>query len=142
MTHEEKRAWIRLVITALSYAAYVAVVVSHADGRPLAGVPYAAPLLWSIGVSIIASIVVEIAISIANPKASRDKDVRDRQIGRFGEYVGQSPLIIGATAALGMALADWDRFLIANVIYLGFVLSAILGTATKLLLYRRTFSQW
>jgi branched-subunit amino acid ABC-type transport system permease component len=142
MTHEEKRAWIRLVITALSYAAYVAVVVSRADGRPLTDVPYAAPLLWSIGVSIVASIVVETGISIANPKASRDKDVRDRQIGRFGEYVGQSPLIFGATAALGMALADWDRFLIANVIYLGFVLSAILGTATKLFLYRRSFTQW
>ena len=142
MTHEEKRAWIRLVITALSYAVYVAVVLGRAEGRALAEVPYAAPLLWSIGLSIVVSIVVEIAIGIANPRASREKDVRDRQIGRFGEYVGQAPLIIGATAALGMALAGWDRFLIANMIYLGFVVSAILGTTTKIVLYRRSFPQW
>ena len=30
-----------------------------------------------------------------------------------------------------MAMAAWDRFWIANVIYLGFVLSAILGGITK-----------
>jgi hypothetical protein len=142
MTHEEKRAWIRLVVAVVAYAAYVITIVSRADGRPLPDVRYAATLLWAVGAAIVASIVAEIAIGIANPRASRDKDVRDRQIGRLGEYTGQSFVIIGAVAAMLMAMAEWDRFWIANVIYLCFVLSAILGSITKIVAYRRSFPQW
>lgn len=41
--------------------------------------------------------------------------------------VGQSFVVIGGVAALLMAMAEWEHFWIANVIYLAFVLSAILG---------------
>ena len=40
-------------------------------------------------------------------------------------------------AALLMAMAKWDYFWIANVIYLGFVLWAVGGSALKLVAYRR-----
>jgi hypothetical protein len=66
----------------------------------------------------------------------------DRQIGRLGDYTGQSFVIIGAVAAMMMAMAGWDRFWIANVIYLCFVLSAILGSITKTIAYRRSVPQW
>jgi hypothetical protein len=46
-------------------------------------------------------------------------------------------VIAGAAAALGMAIARWDYFWIANVIYLGFVLWAIVGSVVKLVAYRR-----
>jgi len=36
-----------------------------------------------------------------------------------------------------MALARWDYFWIANVIYLGFVLSAVAGSVVKLAGYQR-----
>ena len=36
-----------------------------------------------------------------------------------------------------MAMARWDYFWIANVIYLGFVLWAVAGSAVKLVAYRR-----
>jgi hypothetical protein len=36
-----------------------------------------------------------------------------------------------------MAMARWDYFWIANVIYLGFVLWAITGSVIKLVAYRR-----
>ncbi|WP_245656071.1 hypothetical protein [Microtetraspora fusca] len=142
MTHEEKRAWIRLVVAVLSYAAYVGVILNRAGGGPVPAVPYAAALLWSVGGSITASIVAEIGMAIVNPGASRAKDVRDREIGRLGDYTGQSFVIIGAVAAMLMAMAGWDRFWIANVVYLCFVLSAVLGTTTKIVLYRRSFPQW
>jgi len=48
-------------------------------------------------------------------------------------------VIIGATAAMLMAMAGWDRFWIANVIYLCFILSAILGSVTKIIAYRTSF---
>jgi hypothetical protein len=142
MTHEEKRAWIRLVVAVLGYSAYVAVIVSRADGRSLPDVPYASALLWTVGAAIVASIVAEIGMAIVIADASRAKDVRDREIGRLGDHVGQSFVVIGAVAAMLMAMADWDRFWIANVIYLCFVLSAVLGGITKVIAYRRSFPQW
>jgi branched-subunit amino acid ABC-type transport system permease component len=131
-----------LVVTVVAYTAYVITIVNRAYGRPLPDVPYATTLLWTVGAAIVASIVAEIGIGLVNPRASRDKDVRDREIGRLGDYIGQSFVVIGAVAAMLMAMADWDRFWIANVIYLCFVLSAILGGITKVIVYRRTFPKW
>ncbi len=142
MPHQEKRAWIMLVVTVAASGGYVAVTLTRAAGPPLDTVPYAATLLWSIGAAIAASVVAEIGVGIVNPRASRVTDVRDRQIGRRGDYTGQAFVIIGAVAALLMALARWHPFWIANVIYLGFVLSAVLGSVTKIFLYHRSLPQW
>ena len=142
MTHQEKRAWIMLVVAAGTYAAYVITMVSRANGGPLAEVPYAATLLWTIGAATIASTVAEIVLGIANPRASRDKDVRDREVGRLGDYTGYAFVVIGAVAAMLMAMARWEPFWIANVIYLCFVLSAVLGSVTKVVVYRRGFPLW
>ncbi len=142
MTHEEKRAWILLVVTVITYAVYAVIILARAHGLPVASVPYAATLLWTIGAAIIASILAEIGAGIASQGASRMKDIRDRQIGRLGEYTGQSFVIAGAIAAMLMAMAGWDRFWIANVIYLGFALSAVLGSITKIVAYRKGLPRW
>jgi hypothetical protein len=142
MAHQEKRAWIMLVVAAVAYAVYVVIVVNRAAGRPLPHAAYASVLLWTIGAAIVTNIVAEIAVGAVNPRASCGTDVRDREISRLGDHIGQSFLVIGAVAAMLMALAGWDRFWIANVIYLAFVLSAILGSIAKIGLYRGTFPQW
>ena len=142
MTHEEKRAWIMLAQAVVAYTVYVVTVTGRAHGYRLAGVAYADVLLWTVGAAIVFSTVAEIVIAIVNPRASRAKDVRDKEIGRLGEYTGQSFVIIGAVAAMLMAMAGWDRFWIANVIYLCFVLSAVLGSITKVVAYRGGFPRW
>jgi hypothetical protein len=142
VTHEEKRAWIRLVVAVLGYTAYVIVILAGRNGRPLASVPYAGVLLWTVGAAIVAAILAEAAMAAGNPRASRVTDDRDREIGRLGEHVGQSFVVIGAVAAMLMAMADWDHFWIANVVYLCFVLSAILAGVTKVVVYRRSLPQW
>ncbi|GIH46064.1 hypothetical protein SAMN05421833_11086 [Microbispora rosea] len=142
MTHEEKRAWIRLVVAVVAYAAYVVTILRRADGGPLPDVPYAAALLWTIGGAIGAAILAEIGMAIVNPRASRVIDVRDKEIGRLGDYTGQAFVAIGALAAMLMAVAEWDRFWIANVIYLFFVLSAVLSDVAKIILYRRSVPEW
>ncbi len=131
-----------LVVSVTAYTTYAITIVTGADGRPPPYVPYATTLLWTIGGAIAASMVAEIAIGIVNPRVFRAKDVRDRQSGRRGDYTGQSFVIIGAVAAMLTAMAGWDRFWIANVIYLCFVLSAILGSITKIIAYRRSVPQW
>lgn len=141
MTLEEKRAWIGLVVAVFGYAAYLVVVVSRAGG-PLAEAPYVAAMLWTIGGSIVAAIVAEIVMAAVNPGASRVTDVRDREIGRLGDRVGQAFVAIGAVAAMLMAMAEWGHFWIANVIYLFFTLSAIVGGVAKVVVYRRGVPEW
>jgi hypothetical protein len=41
-----------------------------------------------------------------------------------------------------MAMAELPHFWIANVIYLGFVLSAVLGSTLKIVAYRRGLPGW
>jgi hypothetical protein len=141
MTLQERRAWIRLAAAIAAYGAYLAVVLGNSGGRPLAQAGYAAALLWSVGAAIVAATVIE-ALTGAGPRKSRVTDVRDREIGRLGDYVGQSFVVLGAVAAMLMAMAGWDRFWIANVIYLCFVASAVLGNVTKVIVYRGGFPRW
>jgi hypothetical protein len=142
MTHEEKRAWIFLSVTVIAYTTYAITILTRANGIPLAEVPYQATLLWTVGGAIVAAIVAEIAMGIVTPKASREKDIRDKEIGRLGDATGQAFVVIGAVAAMLMAMGQWDWFWIANVVYLAFVLSAIVGSVTRLFAYRGNFAQW
>lgn len=140
VAYEEKRAWIMAVVSAIAYAVYAILVLARADDGRLVDTPYAATLLWTVGGAIVASIVLNIAAA-----ASRDghrTDQRDREINRFGDYIGQSFVAVGGVAALLMALAEWDHFWIANAVYLAFVLSAILGSVAKIVAYRRGFQSW
>ena len=143
MPFEEKRAWAMVVVTVCAYATYLAVILGRAGDVPLAEVPYAAALLWSIGGAIGASIVLHTVLSTFSPpgEAGR-KDQRDREINRFGEYVGQSFVVIGGVAALGLSLAEVAYFWIANAVYLAFVLSSLLGSTAKIVSYRLGFHPW
>ncbi|MET9319626.1 hypothetical protein ABZX75_05430 [Streptomyces sp. NPDC003038] len=142
MALEEKRAWIMIVVTVVSYATYLAVVLGRPGDAPLAQEPYVSALLWTVGASIAASITLHIVAAALTPEDARTKDQRDREIGRFGEHIGQSFVVIGGVAGLVLAMAEADQFWIANVIYLAFVLSAILGSTAKLVAYRLGFHPW
>jgi hypothetical protein len=142
MSFEEKSAWIMGVVAAGSYSVYLAIVLGLVGSMPVAEVPYVAPLLWTIGASIAVSIALHILLGIFSPKEAGKKDQRDREIYRFGEYIGQSFVVIGGVAALLLAMAEVDHFWIANVIYLTFVLSAILGSVAKIVAYQRGFQPW
>ena len=137
MSYEEKGVWAYLISSAGAYAVYVAIVLSRAAHIPLAQVPYVSALLWASGASIVLSTVVRVALETARPSDSRKRDVRDREISRFGEHASRWFVIGGAAAALLMAMARWEYFWIANVIYLGFVLWAVAGSLVKLVAYRR-----
>ena len=142
MSYEERNVWVYLVVSVLVYAVYVAVVLTRARDVPLTEVAYVGPLLWSIGGAIVVSILASIAVGVVNRRDGHLKDQRDKEIDRLGERTGQSFVVIGALAAMVLALVEADWFWIANVIYLCFVLSAILSSVTKLAAYRRDFSTW
>ncbi len=141
MAFEEKRAWTMLGTSVAAYAVYLVLVLPRLSGTPAGDVAYAATLLWTVGGAIVANVVVDIAFRTSSPEAGR-KDQRDREIGRLGEYIGQSFVVIGSVSALIMAMLELDHFWIANVIYLCFVLSAILGSIAKIAAYRWGFQTW
>lgn len=142
MTHEEKRAWIMGVVSAVGFAVYAAVVLGRARGGAVVDVAYVWPMVATIGGAIVVSIVLEIAVSATAGRDGTRKDQRDREIGRFGEYVGHSFVVIGGVAALLMAMLELDHFWIANAVYLAFALSAVLSSAAKIVAYRRGFQPW
>jgi len=142
MSALEKRAWIRLGVAIAGYAVYLVILFTGAGGIPLPEAPYVPALLWTIGGAIAVSIVLDILVSIASPKEAGKSDQRDREIGRFGDTVGQSFVVIGALAALLMALFELPYFWIANAVYFAFVLSAVLGGISRVIAYRRGLPQW
>jgi hypothetical protein len=137
VSYEEKGIWVYLVTSAGAYAVYLVIILGRLASTPAAQVPYVAVLLWTAGASILANIVGRVMVETASPSDSRQGDVRDKEIYRFGEYASRWCLVAGAAAGLAMAMARWEYFWIANVIYLGFVLWAIAGSVLKLVAYRR-----
>jgi hypothetical protein len=147
MSYEERGLWVNLTVTVGTYAAYVAIILGRADGAALAGVPYVATLLWLIGIAVVVNIVGRIVVEIVGavareitrtPDGTR-VDARDKEINRFGEYVGGVVLGVAMVVPFGLALADVDQFWIANAIYVGFVLSTCVSSVLKLIAYRRGF---
>ncbi|MFF0448793.1 hypothetical protein ACFYT4_20680 [Streptomyces sp. NPDC004609] len=142
MASEEKSAWITGVLALVTYAGYLVAVLGRAGDTPLAEVPYVAALLWAVGISIAASVVLHVLAAALRPREAHGKDQRDREINRYGEYIGQSFVVIGGVAALGLAMAERDHFWIANAVYLAFVLSATVGSVAKIVAYRWGFQAW
>ena len=140
MAVEEIRAWIMMVVSALAYGVYVGIVVTRSG--PVAGVAYIGPLLWSIGAAIVVTIMLHAVFGALASGADRRKDQRDREIARVGDRIGQSFVIIGAIAAMLMAMVEVTYFWIANAIYLAFVLSAVVGSLAKIFAYRKGFQSW
>ncbi|WEO78836.1 hypothetical protein BJQ94_07335 [Cryobacterium sp. SO2] len=142
MAREEQRAWIMTAVTILAYGLYLVLVLGEAQGVALVDVSYVPAMLWTIGGAILAAIVLNILVGIFSPRNAGRKDQRDKEINRLGEHIGQSFVILGAVLALVFAITGVAAFWIANVIYLGFVLSAILGSVAKIIAYRRGFQSW
>ena len=137
MSYEEKGVWVYLVTSAGAYVVYLVIVLGRLQTTPAAEVSYAPALLWTTLGSAVAATVGRTLVETARPSDSHKRDVRDKEIYRFGEYASRWFVIGGAAAAFFMALAKVDYFWIANVIYLGFVLWAVAGSAVKLVAYRR-----
>ena len=141
MSSEERGQWVYLVAIVLTYGAYVAIVLGQAAQTPVADVDYIPVMLGAIvigiALAIVGRIVVEIVGQIADPGDRHETDVRDRDIGRFGEYFGGTVLGIGMVVPFVLTLAEFEYFWIANAMYLVFVLSALVGAAVKLIAYRR-----
>ena len=136
MSFDEKNAWAFGAIALLTYGMYATWVLLQAQAVPLVEVDYVWPMVGSIVAAIILGIIAAIVISVLRPSEAGISDERDRAINRRGEQTGQSFVVIGGTSVILLAMIEAPYFWIANAMYLAFVLSALLSTATKVAGYR------
>ena len=136
VSFDEKVAWAYLVVAVLGYAVYLILLGVNGPGA------YVPLLIGTVVGSIVANILARIGISISNPREADKRDQRDREIKVFGERVGQDVVVIGALAALVLALFETPWFWIANAVYLAFVLSAVVGSIATLVAYRKGLPAW
>jgi hypothetical protein len=147
MSNEEKGQWVYLVVFVVTYGAYLVITLGQLGQTAAADIDYVPTMLWAIGIGIVLAIVGRIVLGIADGiaaemaghDAEHEADVRDRDIGRYGEYVAGTVLGVGMVVPFVLTLAAFDYFWIANAMYLAFVLSAVVGAAVKLVTYRRGF---
>jgi hypothetical protein len=137
MSYEEKGVWAYLLSSAGAYVVYLAIVVPRLFHQPASHVSYLVPLLSTTIASVVVSTVVRSALEVARPSDSNKADVRDRDIARFGEHASRWCVIGGAGVGFILAVRRSDYFWIGNVLYLGFVLWAVVGSVLRLVAYRR-----
>lgn len=141
MVYEERNMWSSLIVSVIGVIVYVVVVLQEAAGRPLAEVGWWPVMLWTIGGSIVAAIVVSVVWGIVagtrDPDGVGRSDERDREISRMGSRVGQSFLVIAGLGVIVLCGLQAHWFWIANTMFFGFALSAIVGGIAGVTAYRR-----
>jgi hypothetical protein len=150
MTFEEKVTWVSAVVFAIVPAVYFTKVLGQLASVPASEIAYQRPMLIAIGVSIVLTIVGSILTGIGSgisaeimePGSSADigrTDERDKQIGRRGELIGYYVSSVGVVAAMALTMLEYPYFWIANALYLGFVIAALVTAAVKIVAYRRGY---
>lgn len=142
MAYEEKVAWAGLIVAIIHVAVYTSVLLARAVDTPMPDTPYVDAMLWSIGAGIVVMIIVSIVVAVTTGRDAHGTDIRDKQITARAEFTSRGLLIAAALAALILAMLELDPFWIANVLYVGFSLSALLEVITKIALYRGGVPAW
>ncbi|GAA1227636.1 hypothetical protein JOF42_000006 [Microbacterium phyllosphaerae] len=141
MVYEERNAWSGLIVSAVVISAYVIIVLQQAAGRAVAEVDWLPPMLWTIGAGIVATIVISIVWGIIagakDPDGVGRSDVRDRDISRMGARVEQAFVVIAGLGVIALCAVGADVFWIANTMFAGFAVSAVVGSVARVVAYRR-----
>jgi hypothetical protein len=144
MTFAERNTWVSIFVMPAATIVYFAVVGSRLRDTPAAEVAWVGPMLWTIGGTIVGTIVLTILVSIGAGILNRgvlesSEDVRDKQISRYGDRLGQGITAVGTGGVLILLMIELDHFWIANTLFLVGCIGATWGAAAKLRAYHGTF---
>ncbi|WP_334152264.1 hypothetical protein [Microbacterium sp.] len=141
MVYEERNAWTGLIVGIIGLPIYIMVVLQRAGGGPLTAVDWFPLMLWMIGLSIVATIVLSILWGLIaharDPEGTGRSDIRDRDISRMGGRVEQAFVVIAGLGVIVLCAIGADVFWIAHTMFLGFAVSAIIGGIARVIAYRR-----
>lgn len=139
MAFEEKGTWVYLIVVLLVSGIYFGSVLTQVGEVPVGDINYVRSLITAIVVTIVATIVGYILAAISNPSEADRKDQRDKDIDRYGNSVGFTALGLMNLLPLWLAIIETEPFWIANAIFLGGSVSAVVGSIVKIVAYRRGF---
>ena len=141
MVYEERNTWSSLIVSVIGMSIYTAIVLQQAATRPVTEIDWVPIMLWTIGGSIVAAIVVSIAwgmvAGMGDPDGVGKSDQRDRDIAHLSTRVGQAFLVIAGLGVIIECALQLDWFWIANTMFYGFAVSAIVGGIASVVAYRR-----
>ncbi len=141
MVYEERNAWAGLIVSPIALVVYIVLVLQQAGGGPLTAVDWFPLMLWTIGGGIVATIVISVVWGILagmrDPDGAGRSDIRDRDISRMGGRVEQAFVVIAGLGVIALCAVGADVFWIANTMYLGFAVSALIGGIARVIAYRR-----
>lgn len=132
MVFHERAAWAGLIAAFFTAGTYIA-LVRGADA-------WIWPMLWAIGVGVVISILITILWGIVAGIRDRDamaSDLRDRDISRFGGRAEYIVLVVAGAAVIVLSAVGAEAFWIANAMFAGFVLAAMVGGLARIVAYRR-----
>lgn len=142
-TTSERAAWVAAVLTPLATAGYFAVVLPQLADTRVADLAWQAPMLWSMGLNFVGTIVVTIVAGVGaglrREQLDTSSDVRDRDIDRYGSRVALTIAAGGLLAALVLAMLELDPFWIGSAAFLIGAIGATAGAIAQLRAYRGVF---
>jgi hypothetical protein len=141
MVYEERNIWASLIVSVIGVAIYTILVLQQAAGGPVDQVDWVPLMLWTIGGSIVAAILVSIVwgmlAGVRDPDGVGRSDQRDRDISHMSGRVGQAFLVIAGLGVIVECAFELDWFWIANTMFYGFAVSSIVGGIASVIAYRR-----
>lgn len=135
MSFEEKNTWVQTAITIGVLAFYAVTVLGQVGDTDVTEIDYQRTLLWTIGLSIVATIIGILVGIVSGGDDKRDQ--RDKDINRFAEFIAYYVLSAGALVALGLTMDETEPFWIANALFFGFGIANLTSGIVKLVAYRR-----
>ena len=139
MSYEEKGVWTSLAVSLVVFVWYAVTVVGQLQSSDVADIDFAPTLLWAIGISIGASIIVRILVEILTPSDSYKVDDRDKAITKRGALATGSVVTIGMLGPLALAIFRAEPFWIANAMFAIYFIGSMVGSVVQLVSYRRGF---
>lgn len=141
MVYEERNAWAGLIVSPIVMVVYVTLVLQQAAGGPLTDVDWFPLMLWVIGGGIVGTIVLGIVWGMIagakDPDGVGRSDIRDRDISRMGSRVEQAFVVIAGLGVIVLCAVGADVFWIANTMFAGFAVAAVVGGIARVIAYRR-----
>lgn len=132
MPYQERNIWAQLLGTLPALAVYLLLAPWNRDDWIWA-------MVWAVvagaGVAIVVSIGWNLAAGVRRGVDTR-LDERDTHISHVSERVGQAFLVIAAITAIILCAVQATPFLIAQTLFLGFLVSAVVSAATSAVMYR------
>lgn len=144
MVYHERAAWAGLIASIVTIAGYALIMLGRIDVTDLDSVDWFPPMLWTIGAGIVVTIVITIGWGIVAGIRDRDSatttDIRDRDISRMGGRVEQAFVVIAGLGVIALCAVGAHVFWIANTMFAGFAIAALVGGIARVIAYRRGLS--